>query len=319
MVPVYRSTTSLVELAGRIKKVFAEVVGADYELIFVDDGSPNPETWPTLEKLARDDDKVRAVQLTRNFGQHPATLRGLSRARGRWVLTMDDDLQHRPEDIPLLLAARDHDIVIAQFTDKKHSAFKRLTSRIKGWFDHKLIGKPRDLHLTSFRLLARPVVDGMMEARSPYPFLPALMFYVSRDCVGVPTSHDPRFAGDSGYTLRKMIRMFSNLLINNSSFLLRMIGTVGIWISLLAFATGAYFIGRKVIYDLGVPGWTSVIVSVLFMGGLLLFSVGVIGEYLIRIIDSVDRKPMSFVRRELGFDEAAASEAEAERPKLSVR
>jgi glycosyltransferase involved in cell wall biosynthesis len=142
VIPVYDSSV-LEELAQRIHAVFSGLPGTGYEVIFVDDFSSNPETWPTLERLAGQGSKVRAVQLTRNFGQQPATLCGLAEARGDFVITMDDDLQHAPEDIPKFLALTAWDIVIGQFDRKQHHLFRRLASRAKGYFDRIILSNRR--------------------------------------------------------------------------------------------------------------------------------------------------------------------------------
>lgn len=300
VIPVYDSPV-LEELTDSIGEVFRGRPEHDYEIVFVDDRSPDPGIWPTLERLARERDEVRAVQLTRNFGQQAATICGLREARGDVVVTMDDDLQHAPQDILLLLAHADRDIVIGQLTLKRHGLIKRLTSRIKGIFDQIIIGKPRGIHLSSFRLLGRTVVDGVLSIRTPNPFLPALMFHVSKDVVGVAVTHGARRGGRSGYTLRKLFRVFSNLLINNSSLVLRSVGCVGISFALISFFFAAVAVYRKLAHGVAVQGWASLFAALLLIGGLLLVSLGVVGEYLIRIIESSEGRPTYLVRRRLGF------------------
>lgn len=295
VIPVYNSP-DLVALVDGIEAVFRKI-GRDYEVVLVDDGSPDPRIWPALSELAAQRSAVRAFQLTRNFGQQAATLCGLKEARGGVVVTMDDDLQHDPEDIPALLAAADHDIVIGQLEQNRHSFGRRLASRAKGWLDRVLIGKPKDLQLTSYRLINRSVVDGMLSIRTPHPFLPALMFYVSKDVVGVPVRHAGRHSGRSGYTLRKLLRLFSNLVINNSSVLLRVAAYTGLAFSFLSLIVVALAVYQKICCGISVQGWTSLFAAIVLMGGLLLFSVGVLGEYLIRIIDSTEQRPTYIVRR----------------------
>lgn len=300
VIPCFETVTSVRRLAERLRLVFTEEIHAPYEIVFVDDGSLGSGTWETLRALAKEDPNVRAVRLSRNFGQHAATLCGLEAARGDFVVTMDDDLQHRPEDLPALVAERRHDLVVACFREKQHSRFKRATSRLKGWLDTLLVGKPRHIQLSSFRLLSRTVVDGMLSAYTPYPFIPALMFAVSRDVVNVPATHGRREEGETTYTLRRMVALTLNLLINNSALMLKIVGHVGVLVAAASFAYAGLVIAQNVLYDKGVPGWSSLIVVNLFIGGLLLFSVGVIGEYLVRIIAAVERKPMYWVRDRLG-------------------
>lgn len=303
VVPVF-SSPALEALTARVEEVF-RARPENYEIIFVDDCSPDPKTWPTLERLAAERPHVRSIQLSRNFGQHAATLCGLAEARGDVMVTIDDDLQHDPADIPLLLAEADHDIVIGQFEDKKHPLHRRLGSSMKGFFDGLIFGKPRHVQLSSFRLLSRTVVDGMLSVHTPHPFIPALMFHVSKDVAGVQVRHDPRAGGRSGYTFRKLFRLFTDLLINNSAILLRASAYLGLSFSVVSFGLAASVIYEKLVHRIAVQGWASLFAALMLVGGLLLFSVGVVGEYLIRIIESSEGRPMYFVRRRSERSEAA--------------
>ncbi|MBL8252665.1 MAG: glycosyltransferase family 2 protein [Candidatus Competibacter sp.] len=298
MIPVYNSTR-LPELAERIERTLtAEKIS--YEILLVDDASPNPAVWPQLETLARARAPVRVLQLSRNFGQQAATLCGLREARGDWAITMDDDLQHLPEDLPKFLALREWDIVIGQFERKQHGRLQRLTSRLKGIFDRIIIGKPPSIQLSAYRMLNRLVVDGVLAIRTSHPFIPAMMFHVSKKVAGVAVRHGPRQEGCSGYTFWKRLALFSNLLINNSALVLRWVGYFGMSCSLVSFAYAASIIYKKLVYGSAVLGWASLMVAVLLIGGVLLFGLGVIGEYLVRIIAVSEEKPMYFVRRRLG-------------------
>jgi glycosyltransferase involved in cell wall biosynthesis len=298
VVPVYNSTV-LETLADRIDEAFRNS-GSAHEIVFVDDGSPDGGVWAALETLARGREHVRVIQLTRNFGQQAATLCGLREARGDVIITIDDDLQHDPGDIPSLLAESGHDVVIGQLVRSEHHVFRRIASSIKGVFDEIVIGKPKNLQLSSFRLLSRTVVDGVLAMRTPHPFLPALMFHVSKDVVGVPVRHSRRASGRSGYTLRKLLAAFSNLLIGNSSILLRAAAYAGVLLALVSFGLAATVIYRKLAHDITVQGWASLFAAIMLIGGLLLVSVGIIGEYLIRIIESSEERPTYFVRRRSG-------------------
>jgi dolichol-phosphate mannosyltransferase/undecaprenyl-phosphate 4-deoxy-4-formamido-L-arabinose transferase len=296
VIPVYNSTASLVLLSERIKIVF-QALDYAYELIFIDDKSPNTKSWEILELIAKKDTNVKIIQLTRNFGQQAATLCGIEYAKGDFVLTMDDDLQHSPEDIPLLLSQNKHDIVIGVFKSKKHSYFKRATSKIKAYFDYIIIGKPKGIQLSSFRLFNRIIVDGMLKIKTAYPFIPALMFYVSKDVIGVELLHYNRHEGKTNYNFLKLVKVFSNLIINNSSFLLKLIGQIGISISVINLIVACIIIYRKLFLGISVIGWASNMVALLFIGGLILFSLGIIGEYLIRIVSGIEQKPTYLIRK----------------------
>lgn len=298
VIPVYNSAV-LADLVARIDAVFAGRP-EQHEILFVDDSSPDPAVWQTLERLSETNPAVRAVQLTRNFGQHAATLCGLREARGEFVITMDDDLEHSPEEIPKLLARRDQDVVVGQFKAKQHGPLTRASSQLKGVFDWLLLGKPRHIQLSSYRMLSRVVVDGMLTIRTAHPFIPALILHVTKDIAGVDMDHGRRPRGRSSYTLAKRIRLFTDLIIHNSSLVLRLVGQLGLVLSLVSGLMAGYIVYRKLAHSIGVMGWASVLTTQLLIGGLLLFSVGIVGEYLVRIIESSEAKPTYFVRRRLG-------------------
>ena len=309
VVPVYDSSV-LIELTDRIESALAGQ-GVSYEIIFVDDGSSEPGVWPTLSRLAAERPAVRAIQLTRNFGQQAATLCGLAEAGGDVVVTLDDDLQHDPADLPRLLGRPDADIVIGQLLGKRHPPLRRAASRVKGLFDRMLIGRPVDIQLSSYRVLSRAVVDGVLAAHPPRPFLPALMFHASRNVVGVPVAHHPRLQGRSGYTWTKMFRVFSNLLINNSALLLRLVGFAGLSCAGASFVMSAIVVYRRLAHSLAVPGWASLMVAQLLIGGLVLVALAVVGEYLLRIVEAAEGRPAFLVRRRAGGAPAGAGQAVA--------
>ncbi len=212
VIPVYNSTDSLKELTERLTKVFTNSVRDTYEILFIDDASPNPETWNVLEDLAEQHVEVKSIQLRRNFGKAGAILCGFAQAQGQYIFTLDDDLQHLPEDIPKFIEYRDHDVVMGAYTHKQHAFSKRLTSRIKGWFDRKIAGKPPHLQTTPFKLYKAEIIESMLNMTTPYPFISALMYYTTRDIVTVDIDHGLREYGQSAFTFRKRLTYFSNLL-----------------------------------------------------------------------------------------------------------
>jgi glycosyltransferase involved in cell wall biosynthesis len=299
LIPVYNSDESLEELSDRINKVFEYQVKSDFEIIFIDDASPSPHSWVMIQDLVNRYHFVKGIRLTRNFGKQAAMMCGFSNALGEYIITMDDDLQHLPEDIPVLIEEKEHDVVVGKFLSKKHSLFKRMASSIKGYFDYKLIGKPKSISLGPLKLFKRVILDAMLQVKTPYPFIPALIFMVTTDVVNVNVNHAERKYGKSNFTLGKMIRLFSNLLINNSSILLKTISYLGIAMSIFSFFFAVFIIYKKISGGIGVPGWTTITVIIALTSGLILFSVGVIGEYLIRIIRNIEHQQAYFVRNKI--------------------
>jgi glycosyltransferase involved in cell wall biosynthesis len=241
---------------------------------------------------------VKGIDLFRNFGQQAATMCGFQHCEGDYIITMDDDLQHNPVEIPKLIAKKGHDIVIARLKNRKSSFFERQTSLIKSYFDFIILGKPKQIRLSPFRLLRKSVVKEMLQIRTPSPFVPALMFYITKDVVNVDVEHETRFEGQSNYSFSSRVKLFSLIVINNSSVILKLIGYIGILSLMFSFFLLSYFLLAKLFFTTPPTGWTSLFSAILFFGGLTLFAVGLVGEYIVRIIPIVESKP-PFIVREL--------------------
>lgn len=282
VIPVYNTTRVLGQLHQRIEQTFASQIRQSYEIILVDDRSPNPETWPIVEALARKEQNISAIRLTRNFGQHSALLCGLAHARGEYIITMDDDLQHAPEDIPALISLQEHDVVIGQFLLKQHSWSRNLLSNIKSYFDRVLSGKPRNLRISTFCLIRRTIAQKMLSVPcTPRPLLSSLIFSVTNDVVGAPVSHSPRQEGESGYSLIKLIRLFSWLLVNNSRLIFQFIAWSGGVLFILSLVS---LLGLSTwhLFQKGVPGWLFLGIAILLTNGFLLITIGFLGEVFAR-------------------------------------
>ncbi len=297
VVPVYKSKESLKTLTQRTSEVFnSTLAGKQFELILVNDSPFDTLTVETLDELHKKYSFVKVIELTQNFGQQSATLCGIHNSEGRHVITMDDDMQHDPYDIPKLIGQQSHDIVIARFKKKKHNIFKRLTSSIKNWFDCLILAKPKHIQATSFRLFNRIIADSILQIKTSYPFIDALLYAVSKDVVNVEVEHHRRQEGRSHYTLKKLIQLFSDLLIGNSSLLLKWIGSMGLILASASMVGALIIIARKIIYNVTLQGWSSIMVTILFFGGTTLFTLGIMGDYLIRIIHTSENKPNYFIR-----------------------
>lgn len=306
VVPVFESDRSVVELVERLSATFENIICASYEVILVDDGSRSAATWSTLESLVDQYPEVRAVRLMRNYGKPSAVLCGLERVRGRWVITLDDDLQQRPEDIPALIAYQDHDVVVANFEERQHDPVTVFTSWVKSKFDRIILGLP--CKMSPMKLFKVEVARGMVKVQTARPFIPALMAYVTNDFVAVTVAHERSRHGRSRYNLLRRFRQFSNLLIGNSSLLLRSVGAFGGAVALAGFIYAAYLVFRKLIGASIEPGWTSLVVINLIFGGLILLSLGIVGEYLLRILEGSSQKPPFIIRETVGDSNDGQSE-----------
>ena len=303
VVPVYNSASVLPHLYAQFEQFIESRSNEQYEIIFVDDSSPDG-AWDAISDLcAKNPTLVRGIRMSRNYGQQPATLAGMAKAKGDLVITMDDDLQHRPEDISALIKAYDsHDnnhIVIAQFNEKKTTGIRKVLSNLNRQITTLVLNKPKNLHLSSFRLFDKFASDQIVNIKTAYPYMPALMLSVTREIVNVPLEHQDRHSGKSNYGILDILRLSSRLLINNSTVLLDIIATFGVFISLLSFLAIIAIVGLKLTGVYYTPGWASVIGSIYLIGGLILFLLGIVGKYLQRILVEITNTSNYIIEEEI--------------------
>ena len=301
VVPVYNSEKSLKTLYERVRKVFDETMHEDFELILVDDCSKD-SSYAVVRELNNADKRVKGVQLAVNHGQQRAVMCGFSYVSGDYVITMDDDLQHPPEEIPTLIekmnSSEDIDVVIGAYDTKKHGPIKKFGSWLMNMTSNIIYGKSHNLKLTSFRLMKRYVVDNLNSISISRPTVGPLLLQTTKRMVNVTIHHDERQYGKSGYSFGRLVRAFFDNMITNSDLPLKAVG----WLGAISFVVSIVLIIRYVlaylIYGTNFRGWTSTIVLILFFGGAILFSVGILGKYLTSIMLEAKKYPKYLVRRE---------------------
>jgi polyisoprenyl-phosphate glycosyltransferase len=242
VVPVYNSVAVLRRLYGRLTTVM-EALGKRFELIFVDDGSVDA-SWSLLAEIARTDPRMTAIRLARNVGQSEATLVGLRVSSGGILITIDDDLQYTPEEIPKLLAALDgperYDVIFGVPATRRHPGWRRFASWITNMFVSPVIGKPMSLPFTAFRVIRRPAVERVLELSWPDPFVSALLFQVTRRIAAVRVTHSPSALKSSRYSLRKLARvpagLFGALSDADRRSFVRFVGIIGVILGVLTYA-----------------------------------------------------------------------------------
>jgi glycosyltransferase involved in cell wall biosynthesis len=286
-----------------------ERAGLSFEIVAVNDGSVDG-SWQVLRQRAMGDARIVAVDLLRNYGQHAAVWCGLERARGRRVVTLDDDLQNPPDQIGLLLAAADDgaDVVFGRPYRKRHGLGRRVASAVVDRVNTRVFRKPHGLVLTNFRLLDRAVVDRMLAHPADRPYVNGLAVLHARRAVNVAVEHHPRRQGRSGYDLGRALALVATILFGYSAVPLRWVSAVGVAAAMASLGLGAYFLGKRLLVGSSVPGWASVVVLLSFFNGLTLLLLGMLGEYTVRLVRHVGALDRVHVVEvvERGTDDGAA-------------
>ena len=297
VIPVYKSQNFVEKTITQLLSVI-DKNNLNIEIILINDGSPD-NSWEIIKKLANQHNSVIAINLVKNFGQHNAVLCGFEFAKGDYIITMDDDLQNPPSEIlPLIDAVNknDFDLVFGKFKKKKHATYRKFGSKLVGYLNYKVFNKPKDITLTNFRIIKREVIDRLLTYKTSYPYIPGLLLMHASSIGNIEVEHHDRFDGKSNYTFKKIVNLMSRLLINYSSYPLRLLGGIGIVISVISFLLGSIYLIKGLIYGTEVQGWTTLVVLTAFLGGFIIALLGVIGEYLTRILDQISSNRSYFVK-----------------------
>jgi glycosyltransferase involved in cell wall biosynthesis len=297
VIPVYNSAEILPELIDRLEAVLAGV--APFEVILVNDGSADA-SWPVVERLAAGHPRVRGVDLMRNYGQHNALLCGIRLASGERIVTMDDDLQHPPEEIPKLLAALAPgvDVVYGTPEREQHGFFRDLASRLtkevlKGTMGAGAKTAPEVSAFRAFRAELRQVFEGYA---NPFVSIDVLLTWATRRFAAVAVRHDPRRSGLSNYTLGMLVRHTVNMVTGFSVRPLKLASLIGFAATLFGLGVLVYVVGRYLIEGTSVPGFPFLASVIAIFSGAQLFTLGILGEYLARMHTRLMSKPIYAVR-----------------------
>lgn len=294
VVPVHNSATILPRLVERLEPVLRQL-GTPYELILVNDGSRDA-SWSVIEEQARAHPWVRGIDLMRNYGQHNALLCGLRAARHAIVVTIDDDLQHPPEEIPALLAelARGNDVVYGAPVAEQHGVLRDLASRVTKLALSQAMGAPTARQVSAFRVLRTSLRDAFAGYDGYYVSIDVLLTWGTTRFAAVPVRHEPRLEGVSNYTFRKLVNHAMNMMTGFSTFPLQIASLVGFGFTLFGFVVLAWVLGRWVIQGSVVPGFPFLASVIAIFSGAQLFALGIIGEYLARVhFRTMNRPPYS--------------------------
>lgn len=302
VVPVYKCEKCITSLYERLKKTL-ELITDDFEIILVNDASPD-NSWNIIKKISKNDSRVKGINLSRNFGQHYAITAGIDFSKGEWVVVMDCDLQDVPEEIDKLYSKainESYDVVFGRRINRKDGLFKRISSKFFYKFFNYLSGINIDYTVANFSISNRIVVDSFKKLREQNRSFPYFINWLGFNKGYVDINHNKRNNGKSSYTLKKLLKFaFDNVIAYSNKPLIFSIW-MGLGIAACSIAYTSYLIVRYLRYEIAVEGWTSVMVSVWFVGGLIFANLGILGLYMGKIFNEVKERPLYVIKNKIGF------------------
>ncbi len=276
IIPVYNAEKSIHALVTEILTIHND----ETEIILVNDGS-NDSSEAICEKISNENSNVKFISLRKNFGEHNAVLCGLNYSEGNYAVIIDDDFQNPPSQISVLLSEieKGYDVVFSKYHDKKHNPFRNLMSFMNNKVANLLMNKPKELYLSSFKIIQKEVVSEIIKYKGPFPYIDGLILRTTNNIGSVYVEHDKRTMGKSNYTFKKLFSLYLNMFLNFSIKPLRIFTVSGFVIFLLGIFLSAYFIISK-LSSQEVPGWTSTVLLILLLSGFQIIFLGLMGEYL---------------------------------------
>jgi len=300
--PVYNAEKIIPELVLRLNDVLKEISN-QYEIILVEDcGSDN--SWDVIKEICSENKNIKGIKLSRNFGQHYAITAGLDNAVGKWVIVMDCDLQDRPEEIPALYkkALEGNEIVLARRLNRTDGTLKKMSSTIFYGTLSYLTGTFQDPSVANFGIYSHKVINALKLLREPIRYFPTMVKWVGFKKTFINVEHGNRFEGATSYNWKKLFKLGLDIILANSDKPIRLIVKTGLLISLASFTIGIIFLIKYFLHQITVPGFTSLMVSIWFIGGLILFVLGLIGLYIGKIFEGVKNRPIYITDLKLNFN-----------------
>ena len=297
--PVYRAEKILPILVSEINLVM-ERIGEDYEIILVDDRSPD-NSWEVMKVLSSQNSKIKSIRLSRNFGQHSAIFAGLTKTKGDWVVVMDCDMQDQPKEIAKLYkkALEGYDIVLGQRENRKDKFLKKLSSKLFYKVFNYLSGGHFNNEIGNFGIYKKKVIDSILNINDYIKFFPLFINWVGFKSTSIPIEHSSREEGKSSYSISRLLKLAFNVIISFSDKPLRLFINFGLGISILSFILGIYYLYLAVTHRITQPGFSSLILSIWFLSGIIISCIGIVGVYLGKTFDQTKNRPTFIIDEEL--------------------
>lgn len=298
VIPCYNSEHTVGHVVAEIEEAFSGNDRYEYEIILVNDASPKDDTAGAIRRLAKENPRVAAVELSKNFGQDSALMAGYSIAKGEYIISLDDDGQNPAAEAWKLLDKLEEgwDVAFGKYKVKKHSRFKNFGSKVNDLMASALLDKPKDLRLCSYFAMDRFVVEQMLRDRNSFPYIWGLILRSTNKMTNVYIEHREREEGTSNFTIIKCLKVWFNGFVAFSVKPLRFSALAGTLIALLGFLYGIHVVINAVFFAEPVVGWSSLMVAVLLLGGIILMMLGLLGEYVGRMNLSVNNTPQYIIR-----------------------
>ena len=303
VIPCYGSEHTIGAVVDEIITTVEGHGGYDYEILLINDSSPDG-VMQVIERLAQTNPRVMGLDLARNFGQHSAIMAGFTYLTGDIVVCLDDDGQTPANEMFRLIdKLSDFDLVFASYKSKHHSGFRNFGSKVNDLMARWLLSKPKDLKIMSYFACKRYVVDEVLRYENPYPYMSGLLLRATNKVTNVEVDHRERAEGRSGYSLHKLLLLWINGFTSFSVKPLRFATFIGIVTAIAGFVYGLIVIIKKIVDPATPMGWSSTMAVLLFIGGMIMLMLGMVGEYVGRIYLSINRAPQFVIRRKGGFED----------------
>ena len=304
VIPCYRSENTLEAVVNEIKEKMASLQSYEYEIILVNDCSPD-NTFAVIQKLCTENRNIIGLDHAKNFGQHAALMAGFHYVTGDTVVCLDDDGQTPADEVDKLLdkIKEGYDVVYASYDSKRPSAFRNIGSNLNRKMTEVMLGKPKELYISSYFAAKRFVVEEMVKYRNAYPYVIGLVLRTTKNICNVTVEHRDRMDGTSGYSFKKLVALWINGFTSFSVVPLRIASYSGGFVAFIGFLYAVYTVIAKICDPNRVIGWSSTIAAMMILGGMILLVLGMIGEYIGRIYISLNNSPQYVVRTVINHEE----------------
>lgn len=300
VIPCYRSEGTLEQVIAEITATMERLSKYDYEVILVNDCSPD-NTLAVIRRICAADQRIKGISFSRNFGQHAALMAGLRSSGGDYVVCLDDDGQTPADEVDKLLCKLEegYDAVYASYEHKQHSGFRNFGSKVNELMTRIMLEKPADLYISSYFAVRRFIVEDMIRYENSYPYVIGLVLRATKNITNVPVNHREREVGNSGYTLKKLLNLWFNGFTAFSVKPLRIATMLGTGCAAVGFLYGVYTILKKLVNPSVPLGFSSLMAAVVFFGGMIMVILGLVGEYVGRIYISLNNSPQYVIRERI--------------------